>query len=298
VLIGTLYPLALESITGEKISVGAPFFNMTFGPLMLPLLLAMPFGPFLAWKRGDLYAAAQRLAFAAVIALIAVAVGFAVTNRGPWLAPFGIAIGVWVMAGALSEIAYRAKVGQVPWAEAWRRVRSLPRSAYGTTLAHFGVGLMVVGIIATSAYQSERILVMKPGERVDIAGYELKFLGATPGKGPNYTELSGVFDVTRGGDSVTRLVPEKRIYDAPPQPTTEAGIHNSWRGDLYVVLGDQQANGGYAVRLYFHPFVRFIWIGALIMFIGGGVSISDRRLRVGAPTRARRAPSSSAVPAE
>ena len=199
VLIGTLYPLALESITGEKISVGAPFFNMTFGPLMVPLLLAMPFGPFLAWKRGDLYAAAQRLAFAAVAALIAVAIGFAVTHRGPWLAPFGIAIGVWVMAGALSEIAFRTKVGQVPWAEAWRRVRSLPRSAYGTTLAHFGMGLTVVGIIATSAYQSERILVMKPGERVEIAGYELAFLGATPGKGPNYTELSGVFDVTRGG---------------------------------------------------------------------------------------------------
>jgi cytochrome c-type biogenesis protein CcmF len=297
VLIGTLYPLALESITGEKISVGAPFFNMTFGPLMVPLLLAMPFGPFLAWKRGDMYAAAQRLAFAAIAALITIAIGFAVTHRGPWLAPFGIAIGVWVMGGALSEITFRTKMGQVPWAEAWRRVRSLPRSAYGTTLAHFGVGLMVVGIIATSAYQSERILVMKPGERVEIAGYELAFLGATPGKGPNYTELSGVFDVTRGGDSVTRLVPEKRIYDAPPQPTTEAGIHNSWRGDLYVVLGDQQANGGYAVRLYFHPFVRFIWIGALIMFIGGGVSISDRRLRVGAPTRARRVPS-SAVPAE
>ena len=127
--------------------------------------------------------------------------------------------------------------------------------------------------------------------------FELGPRGATPGKGPNYTELSGVFDVTRGGSSVTRLVPEKRIYDAPPQPTTEAGIHNSWRGDLYVVLGDQQANGGFAIRLYFHPFVRFIWIGTLFMFVGGGVSISDRRLRVGAPMRARKAPA-NAVPAE
>jgi cytochrome c-type biogenesis protein CcmF len=297
VLVGTLYPLALESITGEKISVGAPFFNMTFGPLMIPLLLALPFGPFLAWKRGDLYAAAQRLAFAAVAALIAVAIGFAVAHRGPWLAPFGVALGVWVMAGAISEITFRAKFGQVPLAEAFRRARNLPRSAYGTMLAHFGMGLTVVGIIATSAYQSERILVMKPGEKVEIAGYELSFRGATPGKGPNYTELSGVFDVTRGGQTVTRLVPEKRIYDAPPQPTTEAGIHNSWRGDLYVVLGDQQANGGFAIRLYFHPFVRFIWIGTLFMFVGGGVSISDRRLRVGAPMRARKAPA-NAVPAE
>jgi cytochrome c-type biogenesis protein CcmF len=297
VLVGTLYPLALESITGEKISVGAPFFNMTFGPLMIPLLLALPFGPFLAWKRGDLYAAAQRLAFAAVAALVAIAIGFAVAHRGPWLAPFGIALGVWVMAGAISEITWRSKFGQVPFSEAFRRARNLPRSAYGTMLAHFGMGLTVVGVIATSAYQSERILVMKPGEKVEIAGYELNFRGATPGKGPNYTELTGVFDVTRGGSSVTRLQPEKRIYDAPPQPTTEAGIHNSWRGDLYVVLGDQQANGGYAMRLYFHPFVRFIWIGTLFMFFGGGVSISDRRLRVGAPTRARRAPP-NAVPAE
>ncbi len=139
---------------------------------------------------------------------------------------------------------------------------------------------------------------MKPGEKTEIAGYELSFLGATPGKGPNYTELIGIFDVTRGGSPVLRLEPEKRLYDAPPQPTTEAGIHNSWRGDLYVVLGDPQSNGGgYAVRLYFHPFVRFIWIGALIMFIGGGVSLSDRRLRVGAPKRAQRAPA-GAVPAE
>ena len=297
VLIGTLYPLALESITGDKISVGAPFFNATFGPLMIPLLLALPFGPFLAWKRGDLYGAAQRLALAALLAIVALAIAFAVAWRGPWLAPFGIALAVWVMAGAIQEIAFRAKVGQVPLHEALRRLRNLPGSAYGTMLAHFGVGLMLLGIVGTTAYKSESILIMKPGERHEIAGYELTFRGASPVKGPNYTELVGNFEVTRSGAPVTTLVPSKRLYDQPPQPTTEAGIHASWRGDLYAVMGDQQPDGAFAVRLYFHPMVRFIWFGTLIMFVGGAFSLADRRLRVGAPVRARRTPG-GAVPAE
>jgi cytochrome c-type biogenesis protein CcmF len=289
VLVATLYPLALEALTGDKISVGPPYFNMTFGPLMLPLLVALPFGPFLAWKRGDLAAAAQRLWLAASLSLIAVIAVYAVANRGPWLAPFGIALGVWVMAGALVELASRIKLGQAPMPDSWRRLKGLPRSAIGTTTAHFGVGMMVVGIIATSAYQSERILVMKPGDQAEIAGYTLTFKGAAPQRGPNYREEVGLFEVERGSRAVTSLAPSKRLYDAPPQPTTEAGIHVSWRGDLYAVLGDEQVaeSGGYAVRLYLNPLVRLIWIGALVMFLGGLLSLSDRRLRVGAPQRAR-----------
>lgn len=289
VFVGTLYPLALEALTGAKISVGPPYFNMTFGPLMLPLLVALPFGPFLAWKRGDLLAAAQRLWWAAGITLLAIIATYAMAYRGPWLAPLGIGLGVWVMAGSLAELASRVKLGEAPIAESWRRLKGLPRSALGTTTAHFGVGLMVVGIIATSAYQSERILVMKPGDQVEIAGYSLTFKGAAPQRGPNYREEVGVFEVERGGSAVTTLTPSKRIYDAPPQPTSEAGIHVSWRGDLYAVLGDQQATvpGGYAVRVYFNPLVRFIWIGALVMFLGGLLSLSDRRLRIGVPQRAR-----------
>ncbi|WP_295559260.1 heme lyase CcmF/NrfE family subunit [uncultured Hyphomicrobium sp.] len=296
VLVGTLYPLALESLTGAKISVGAPYFNMTFVPLMLPLLLALPLGPLLAWKRADLAAVMERLVAAAVLAALVLVAVFAYAERGPWLAPFGFAIGVWVMVGALSEIAFRIKLGQAPAAESWRRLINLPRASIGTTLAHFGVGLMVMGIVGTTAYKSEAILLMKPGDKTEIAGFELAFKGAAPSKGPNYTESIGVFDVTRGGAPVTRLEPSKRIYDAPPQPTSEAGIYAAWSGDLYAVLGDQQPDGGFAVRLYFHPLVRCIWFGALIMFFGGAISLSDRRLRVGAPSRASRAP--AGVPAE
>ncbi|MBK9077717.1 MAG: heme lyase CcmF/NrfE family subunit [Hyphomicrobium sp.] len=290
VLIGTLYPLVLEGLTGEKISVGPPFFNMTFGPIMVPLLLALPFGPLLAWKRGDLLGVSQRLVFAIVGALLLAAVAYAMFNRGPSLAPFGIALGAFVMLGAVTEWATRIKLGAAPLDEVVRRATNLPRSNYGTLLAHFGVGLMVVGIVGTTAYQEEHILVMKPGESLAIAGYDATFTGVKPQSGPNYREDIASFDISRGGSVVTTLAPSKRLYDAPPQPTTESGILASWLGDLYIVIGDQQAGtDGYAVRAYFNPLVRFIWIGALIMFIGGGISLSDRRLRVGAPVKSRRA---------
>jgi cytochrome c-type biogenesis protein CcmF len=289
VLIGTLYPLALEAVNGTKISVGPPYFNLTFAPLMLPLLMAMPFGPLLPWKRGDLLAAAQRLSVAAGAAVIALVIFYAVSASGPWLAPFGLALGVYVIIGALSELVVRVRLIEGGRAEAWRRLKGLPRSALGTTTAHAGVGLMVLGIVATTGYQSERVLVMKPGDSAEIAGYRLTFKGAAPRRGPNYREEVGLFDVTRGGRTVTELTPAKRIYDMPEQPTSEAGIHVSWMGDLYAILGDLQTDGtGYAVRLYFNPLVRFIWLGALVMALGGVLSLSDRRLRIGAPQRARR----------
>jgi len=296
VLVGTLYPLALEGITGEKISVGPPFFNMTFVPLMLPLLFAMPFGPLLAWKRGDLRGVAQRLMFAGVMAVIVAIGALAMTGPGPWLAPIGVALGVFVILGAVTDLLSRARMGAVARDEFLRRLTSLPRSAYGTALAHAGIGVMVLGIVGTSAYQTEKILAMKPGDRAEIAGYELVFKGIEPTKGPNYSEQIAQFEVTRGGAPVTTLMPSKRLYNAPPQPTTEAGIYPAWTGDLYVAIGDEQPSGAVALRLYFHPFVRFIWFGAVIMFIGGAISLSDRRLRVGAPQRARSR--AAAVPAE
>jgi cytochrome c-type biogenesis protein CcmF len=287
VFVGTLYPLALEAITGEKISVGPPFFNFTFAPLIAPLLIAVPFGPMLAWKRGDIVAAAQRLMAAACLALIATVAILAWRQQGPWLAPFGIGIGTWLIAGALSEIAFRVKLFDGSWADSARRLGNLPRAAFGTMLAHSGLGLVVIGIVATTAWRSESILALKPKESTDIAGYHLTFEGVAPREGSNYRERVGLFKVTRDGREVTKLEPSKREFTVEKSATTEAGIHASWRGDLYVVLGDQLKDGGYSVRLYFNPLVRLIWLGALVMFAGGALSLSDRRLRVGAPKRAR-----------
>ena len=286
VFIGTLYPLALEGLTGEKISVGPPYFNWTFGPLMIPLLLALPIGAMLAWKRGDVGSVLKRLTGAILLAAAAAIAGWTLMRGGPVMAPLGIALGVYVMAGASIDWLQRIRFGSAPFDETVRRARNLPRSAYGTLLAHFGAGMMMTGIVATTAYQQERVLLMKPGDTVEAGGYSLVFKGATPQRGPNYREDVATFAVTRNGSPVTELAPSKRIYDMPPQPTTEAGIHNSWRGDLYVVIGDEQmAGGAYAVRVYFNPLVRLIWIGSLLMFIGGGASLTDRRLRLGVPVK-------------
>jgi cytochrome c-type biogenesis protein CcmF len=296
VFVGTLYPLALESVTGEKISVGPPYFNATFGPLMVPLLLAAPLGPMLAWKRGDLLGGMQRLAAVAAVALLALVATLAVYRRGPWLAPFGIALGVWVLAGAVAEWAARVKLFIVPLREAVSRAAGLPRAAYGTLLGHAGVGISVIGIVATSAWQSETVLALKPGERGEIAGYSFVFRGITTDRGPNYSEQIGRLQVTRGATPIADMRPSKRLFDTPRQATTEAAIHASWRGDLYMVLGDALADGAFVVRVYFNPLVRLIWLGALVMALGGILSLLDRRLRVGAPRRSARA-KALAVPA-
>jgi cytochrome c-type biogenesis protein CcmF len=287
VLVGTLYPLALESLTGDKISVGPPFFNLTFVPLIVPLLIAVPFGPLLAWKRGDLLAAAQRLMAAAIASLVVIVGVLAYAQKGPWLAPLGIGLGIWLIVGAATDLAYRVKLFDASRDEVWRRLRNLPRSTFGTTLAHAGLGLVVIGIISTTAWRAERIEALAPGGTVDIAGYQLTFEGVTEHQGSNYKARVGTFKVTRGGSPVTELTPSKRAYIVEKNSTTEAAIHDSWRGDLYVVLGDQLKDGAYSVRVYFNPMVRLIWIGALLMFFGGGASLSDRRLRVGAPKRAQ-----------
>jgi cytochrome c-type biogenesis protein CcmF len=290
VLVGTLYPLGLEALTGAKISVGAPYFNAVFLPLMVPLLLAMPFGPFLAWKHGDILGVAQRLAFAAGLAILASVAASALTQRGPTLAPLGIGLGIWLIFGALSETAYRVKLFQAPFAESWRRLRGLPRSSYGTMIAHLGVGIAVLGIVATSAWRSEHILAMKPRERVEFAGYTLDFKGISRHQGPNYAEQSGEFLLSRNGGEIQTLLPSKRQYIAPRNATSEAAIYRAYTGDLYLVMGDEVAAGTVAVRIYFNPLVRLIWIGALVMFLGGALSLSDRRLRIGAPAKSRSQP--------
>jgi len=299
VFVGTLYPLALEALTGAKISVGPPYFNATFWPLMVPLLLAVPLGPMLAWKRGDLLGAMQRLFAAGAIALVALVATFAVSWRGPWLAPFGIALGVWVVAGAIAEWASRIRLLAVPAGDSLRRALGLPRSAYGTLLAHAGLGISVLGIVATTAWQSETVLALKPGERGEVAGYSFLFRGVGVAQGPNYLEQVGRVSVSREGAPVAELSPSKRLFDTPRQATTEAAIHAAWGGDLYIVLGDALPDGAFVVRAYFHPLVRLIWLGAVVMALGGVLSLLDRRLRVGAPRRsAPRQAVAAPLPAE
>ncbi|KGF68220.1 cytochrome C biogenesis protein CcmF [Hoeflea sp. BAL378] len=287
VLIGTLYPLLLEALTGSKISVGAPFFNLTFGPLMVPLLLAVPFGPLLAWKRGDLAGAAQRLYFAIGAALL-VGLGVVFVNTGaPVLAALGIALGVFLILGAFTDLALRAGIGRVGAGVAWARLSGLPRSAFGSALGHMGLGVTVIGVVAASVFSTETVVSMKPGDTVSAGGYELHFDGVQEGTGPNYSFMSGEFTVSQGGVEVAKIASAKRMYQARGMPTTEAGILTFGASQLYIALGDPQANGGLVVRVWWKSWVTFIWYGTVVMVLGGLLSLSDRRLRVGAPNRAR-----------
>ena len=284
VFVGTLYPLALEALTGEKISVGPPFFNATFGPLFVPLLLAMPFGPLLGWKRGDLLAAAQRLLAAAMIAAVAIAASYALQRGGPVLAPFGVGLAIFIMAGALTDIAERTMVFRIPLGAALRRAAGLPRSAWGTALAHFGIGVTLMGIVAVTAWGSERIAALRPGETVDVAHYRLTYEGLINRPGPNYRDLVGRFIVRRAnGDLLGIMEPSRRTFPARNMATTEAALMRRGASQLYLSLGDPNPDGTVPVRLYFKPQVLMIWLGALIMFAGGALSLSDRRLRIGAP---------------
>ncbi|MGA8649276.1 MAG: heme lyase CcmF/NrfE family subunit [Xanthobacteraceae bacterium] len=284
VFVGTLYPLALEALTGEKISVGPPFFNATFGPLFVPLLLLMPFGPLLGWKRGDLLGAAQRLLAAAFIAAVAIAAAFALQHGGPVLAPFGVGLALFVMAGALIDLAERTMVLRVPIGAALRRAAGLPRSAWGTAIAHFGIGVTLLGIVVVTAWGVERIAALRPGDTVDIAHYRLSFDGIFNRPGPNYRDVVARFTVRRtNGDLLGVMEPSRRTFPARAMATTEAALMRRGVSQIYLSLGDPTADGTVPVRLYFKPLVLLIWLGALIMFVGGGLSLSDRRLRIGAP---------------
>jgi len=286
VLVGTLYPLALDAVTGQKISVGPPFFNLTFGPLMIPLLILVPFGPFLSWKRADLGAVAHRLWAAAGLALLAAALWAYLVAGSPILALAGILIAFWLIFGALSEFAYRVKAFQVPFSVSLSRAFGLPRSAWGMTVAHAGLGITVLGIVAGTVWQTETIRAMQPGDMVQSGGFSLRYDGMTPRQGPNYREDVGTLTVTRtsNGDAVTVLHPTKRFYPARQMPTTESAIHTHWFSQIYVSLGDASVANGQVVSVYYKPFITLVWIGCVIMACGGVLSLSDRRLRIGAPT--------------
>ncbi|MFY9758585.1 MAG: heme lyase CcmF/NrfE family subunit [Pseudolabrys sp.] len=283
VFVGTLYPLALEALTGDKISVGPPFFNLTFAPLFIPLLLAMPFGPLMAWKRGDIFGAAQRLMAAFGIAFVVIVLTFAVGDRSSILAPFGIGLAAFVMIGAMVDIAERIGLFRVSFSVVRQRAAGLPRSAWGTALAHTGIAVTLLGIVCVSAWASERIVALKRSETVSISGYELSFDGVVQRSGANYRELAARFTVREGGVPIGVMEPSKRSFASRSTTTTEAALMTRGVSQLYLSLGDTNSDGSVSVRLYHKPMVLLIWLGAVVMGLGGTLSLSDRRLRVGAP---------------
>jgi cytochrome c-type biogenesis protein CcmF len=234
-LIGTLYPLLLESVTGEKISVGAPFFDLTFGPLMIPLLIAVPFGPILAWKRGDLWAVAQRLFYALGAALLAVLSVLVFVDAKAVFAALGVGLAIWLVAGSATDIALKAGLGTTSLTSSFARLRGLPRSVFGTAFAHAGLGVTVFGIVMVTSFEQETIANMKPGDTAEIAGYTITFDALTPAQGPNFTEEQGHFSVVSAdGDWASKLMSAKRHYPARQMPTTEAGIESHGFSQLYV----------------------------------------------------------------
>jgi cytochrome c-type biogenesis protein CcmF len=287
VFVGTLYPLVLEVMTGDKISVGAPFFNLTFGPLFIPLMAALPFGPLLAWKRGDLLGAAQRLMAAGFAALIVVAVVWAWTIGGSTFAPLAIGLALFVIVGAITDTVERIGLFRLPRDIAMRRARGLPRSAWGTMFAHTGVGIALIGIVCETSWNSENIRSMRAGDVTSIAGYGLKLENLTSLQGPNYREMAAKFSVLVDGRVIDTMTPSKRNFTTRSATTTESALLSRGASQLYISLGDIAADGSITVRIYHKPLVLLIWFGPVLMAFGGMLSLSDRRLRVGAPKPAK-----------
>jgi cytochrome c-type biogenesis protein CcmF len=288
VFVGTLYPLALEAWNGDKISVGAPFFNLTFGPLFAPLLLLMPVGQTLAWKRGDLLGSIQRLFFAGACGFLAMALFYA-AQGAPALAYIGAGVAVYLIVGSFVEVFGRIfPFGLLKSPNAFARVKGLPLSAWGSALAHAGMGVTLLGLAATG-WGVEKIVAMKSGEAYDVGPYRLEVVDTTSGQGPNYKEGVAHMTVERNGEIVARLAPSKRFFSTRRMSTSQAGIVTLNLGQIYVSIADQNENGSLDARLYWKPMVSLIWLGAVVMAFGGALSLSDRRLRVGVARRVAKA---------
>ncbi|MDB5596787.1 MAG: cytochrome c assembly protein [Hyphomicrobiales bacterium] len=291
VFVGTLYPLALEALTGEKISVGAPFFNLTFGPLFIPIVLAMPIGQMLAWKRGDLLGAAQRLVLATAVGAAGALVLYGLQG-GPVVAPVLCGLALYLIIGSFVEIFGRIVGRGVPASVMAARAMGLPRSAWGTAFAHAGIGLTLFGLAATS-WGVERILIARVGDAMTVGPYEVTVESVEPRNGSNFREWVAHTRIRSGGVEVATIDPSRRSFTTRQMVRTEAGIATIGFGQIYMNIADQRDDGSLDIRLYWKPYVSLIWIGALIMALGGLVSLSDRRLRIGI---ARRAAARGSVP--
>ncbi|MBB5372403.1 heme lyase CcmF/NrfE family subunit [Acidocella aromatica] len=279
VFTGTLYPPFANLLFGIQLSVGAPFYNQTVLPLTAPIILAMGCGPLLAWKRADLLPALQRLWLAGGAALL---VFLALSATRHVIAGLGLAGGAWVVLAALIDLADRLRLFRVPLGNSLARLGTLPRAALGAALGHIGFGVSVLGI-AGMTLASQTVVVLQPGQSTQLGGYTWTLQDIHDAPGPNYTQR--VADITVNG---LTLHPSRRFFAAQHVTTNDAAIHTNGFQDIYAVFADEPASGGAELRLNNHPLAPEIWFGGLIMALGGFVSLSDRRLRVGAPSRKRK----------
>jgi cytochrome c-type biogenesis protein CcmF len=294
VMLGTLYPLIRQALTGEAISVGPPYFNLTFAPLMATLAIILPAGPLLAWKRGDLQGVGQRLWVAALIALGVGLATYALVSPRKALGALGIAIGAWLVVGAFVEILERTRAFRAPAADSWRRLTGLPRGAWGMTLAHLGLGVFVLGACCELGWKGEAAEALPLGGALDVAGYHLVLETVGPVEGPNFDAERAMIRVSKAGKPVCTGEPDRRFYPAGGQ--TVSGIALCYRGasHLYMVLGERRtAPTGtpiWLIRAYWNPWATLIFLGPVIMALGGLTSLSDRRMRLGVARRARPEP--------
>jgi cytochrome c-type biogenesis protein CcmF len=284
VFLGTFYPVFVEITGGHSISVGRPYYELTFVPVVIPLLLLVGFGPMLNWKRNDAREVLMRLRWPIILAVAALVFGVLAFGVTQLLVAGGLALGLFLMAGAVAVPMRYWKISASMGADWARFLRATPFAVWGMTLAHAGLGVTTIGITAVTAWQTNKILEMKPGQTVELAGatYRLESLGSV--QGPNYQADQARFTVTSHAGSRT-LVSERRLFPASQTTTTQAGIGTGFLGNVYVSIGEQNERG-LVVRIWDHPLVDWIWAGGFLMVLGGAASLSDRRFRVGSPARA------------
>jgi cytochrome c-type biogenesis protein CcmF len=297
VMIGTFWPIIAEVVQGETVSVGPPYYTLTAIPLAVLIAVAMAPGVLTPWKRGDSQKISQRLAAPAGLALLAAGLAFWLTGQGKALASMGAAIAVWVFAGSVLDVAHRIKFGAVPMGDALRRAMTLPRAFWGGTLAHIGIAVIVIGMLGATVWKHESLAVLEPGQSMSIAGRTLTYDRLETGRIENYEAETGYFTMSKDGRTIATFTPQRRWYPVAEMATTEAAIRLTPLGDFYIVLGDPRDSGAEArvVRAYRHPWVSLLWGGCLVMVIGGLVSLSDRRYRLG--VAAKRAPPAPETPA-
>ena len=292
VFIGTIWPLVAELFFDRKLSVGEPFFNAAFTPFMVALAVLLPIGSQLPWKRAGQMRVLVPLKTGLILATACTALVFTLQTGRSALGPVGAGLGLWVVWGAVSDL--WARTGRQDTGARFARLIRMPRADWGKATAHAGFGVTLFGVAAMNAWLIEDIRVLKVGESFPLGRYDVQLVDVAGVQGPNYTATVAEMRVTRAGALVATLFPEKRLYPVQAMPTTEAAIDQGVLRDLYLVIGDAQKDGGWAVRAYLKPFANWIWGGALMMALGGIVSLTDRRYRAAAG--ARRSP--QGVPAE